>query len=261
MEFLKHAPRSALHVSVSQVRSYLGCPQRFNYRYLLGAEPEHRHPNLVLGSAVHEALAEFYLSIKSGQMPEAERITAKYEDAFGMAAEEGPAILLEDGEKLEEVQAQGLALVQAFLANVVQPAEVLAVERGFSCDLVDPSSGEILEEQLVGTFDAVVADSDGTLVVLEHKTAARAWSADQLEYDLQVSLYQAVAGADTVRLQVLTKTKVAKMLVHDLKRQEKAQIEAVDVVCKVLTAIRAGAFWRQRGWQCRECEFRMRCAG
>ena len=99
----------------------------------------------------------------------------------------------------------------------------------------------------------------GKLVVLEHKTAARAWSADQLEYDLQVGIYQAVTGADLVRLQVLTKTKVAKLVVHDLVRTEKAQVEAVGVVCSVVRAIRAGAFWRNRGWACKDCEYRAQC--
>ena len=117
-----------------------------------------------------------------------------------------------------------------------------------------------MQEQLVGYLDATVEDA-GKLVVLEHKTAARAWSTDQLEYDLQVSLYAAVTGADLVRLQVLTKTRVAKMLVHDLVRSAKAQVEAVSVVCQVLKAIRAGAFWHNRGWGCKECEFRARCAG
>lgn len=95
--------------------------------------------------------------------------------------------------------------------------------------MVDPETGELLEEQLTGCLDAVVRFGD-EVTVLEHKTAARAWSQDQLEYDLQVSLYQAVTGAERVRLQVLTKTKVPKLLVHDLSRQERQQVEAAVIV-------------------------------
>ncbi len=230
------------------------------WRYVLGAEAEHRSPNLVLGSAVHEALARFYTLLQRGLTPQPEGVMAAYSDAFDAEAAKEPTVLMEDGETLGELKDQGVALIQAFLANVKVPDRVLAVESAFSCDVVCPDTGEILEEQLVGAFDAVVEDA-GKLVVLEHKTAARAWSADQLEYDLQVGIYQGVTGADLVRLQVLTKTKVAKLVVHDLVRTAKAQVEAVGVVCSVVQAIRAGAFWRNRGWACKDCEYRARCGG
>ena len=258
MEFLTAAPRSQLHCSVSQVRSFLGCPRRFELRYILGAEPEHRSANLVLGSAVHEALAAYYRKYGAMRVPTTEEILAAFSDAFDEEAEKEPAILLDDGQTLGALKDEGARLVAAFLADVKPPDRVFSVESAFAMDVTSPETGEILQEQLVGYLDAVVEDA-GKLVVLEHKTAARAWSADQLEYDLQVGIYQAVTGADLVRLQVLTKTKVAKLLVHDLVRSEQAQVEAVSVVCQVLKAIRAGAFWHSRGWQCKECEFRARC--
>jgi hypothetical protein len=60
---------------------------------------------------------------------------------------------------------------------------------------------------------------------------------------------------------VLTKTKVPKMLVHDLQRSEREQVEAVTIVCRVLGAIRAGAGWPNPGWACKDCEFRKECRG
>ncbi len=258
MEYLKHAPRTDLHCSVSQIRCAQLCSKKYEYRYVLGAEAEHRSPNLVLGSAVHEALARYYTVIRNGAVPHPEGVLAAYSDAFDAEAAKEPAVLLDDGETLGALKDSGVALVKAFLGEVKPPDKVFGVETAFACDVIDPDSGEILEEQLVGAFDAVVEDA-GKLVVLEHKTAARAWSADQLEYDLQVGIYQAVTGADLVRLQVLTKTKVAKFYVHDLVRTDAAQVEAVSVVCRVLKAIRAGAFWHNRGWQCKDCEYRSRC--
>ena len=259
MEFLRSAPRTDLHVSVSQIKCFQMCPKKYFWRYVLGAEAEHRSPNLVLGSAVHEALASYYSSIRNGKVPVTEGVLQAFSDAFDDELAKEPAVLLDEGQTAGELKDEGVKLVEAFLRDVKPPDRVLAVERAFACDVVDPLTGEILEEQLVGYLDAIVEDA-GRLVVLEHKTAARAWSADQLEHDLQVSLYQAATGADAVRLQVLTKTKVARLLTHELVRDERQQVEAVEVVCQVLKAIRAAAFWRQRGWACRACEFRARCA-
>ena len=260
MEFLKPAERAALHVSVSQIRAFQFCPKRDSLRYVLGAEAEHKSANLVLGTAVHEALAMYYTMVKAGLEVEPARIEQQFSEAFVHAAAEGPGVLLDEGERLEDVETVGLGLVRAFLANVTVPDAVLAIESPFYVDVVDPATGEVLEEQLTGYLDAVV-EMDGKVVVLEHKTAARAWSQDQLDFDLQVSLYQAVTSAEKVRLQVLTKTKVPKMLVYDLCREERAKVEAVTIVVQVLKAIRAGAFWPNPGWGCKDCEFRRRCRG
>jgi len=260
MEFLRTAERAALHVSVSQVRTFLGCAKRYEYRYVLGAKPEHRSPNLVLGSAVHEALAAYYLALKAEQQPEGADVLAAYSKAFDHATSGELPMLLDEDETLADIKASGVALVQAFLAGVQRPDRVLAVEEAFSADIIDPVTGEFLEEGLTGYFDAIV-EIGNEIVILEHKTAARAWSQDQVDFDLQVSLYQAVIDADRVRLQVMTKTKVAKFLTYDVCRTQRQQVEAVTIVCRVLDAIRARAFWPNPGWACRDCEFRVRCRG
>lgn len=76
-----------------------------------------------------------------------------------------------------------------------------------------------------------------------------------------MSLYLALTGADVARLQVLTKTKVAKLLTYELRRTGREMTEAVTIVCRVLDAIRAGAYWPSPGWACPECEFRKQCRG
>ncbi|MBU1534036.1 PD-(D/E)XK nuclease family protein, partial [Myxococcota bacterium] len=54
-----------IHVSASSVRSIIdGCPREAFYKYIAGYEPQDRSSGLVLGSAVHEALALFYLTWK-----------------------------------------------------------------------------------------------------------------------------------------------------------------------------------------------------
>ena len=260
MQYLLQAERAALHVSVSQIKCFQMCPKKYEWRYALGAEAEHRAANLVLGTAVHAGLAAWYQSVADGGDLSVEEVAGVTQRALSATLAQEPPVLLDDGESTADLRAEADRLVRTFVAGVEKPTEVLAVEAPFYCDVVDPDTGEILEEQLTGFFDAVVRFGDD-LVVLEHKTAARAWSQDQRDYDLQVSLYQAVCGAARVRLQVLTKTKVAKLLVHDLVRSEREQREAVVIVCRVLQAIRAGAFWPAPGWACKTCEYRKQCRG
>ena len=71
---------------------------------------------------------------------------------------------------------------------------VEAVEKSFSVAIHDPETGEVLEEQLVGTMDLVALD-DGRRVVVEHKTSAKKYAADQLRFDIQPTAYKLAAQA------------------------------------------------------------------
>ena len=115
MEFLKAAPRTDLHVSVSQVRQMMACGHRYYLRHVLGVEPEHRGANLALGSAVHEALAAYYSRIRNGHEPVPEGILATFSDAFDEEAAKEPAVLLDEGETLGQLKDVGVGLVQAQL--------------------------------------------------------------------------------------------------------------------------------------------------
>lgn len=263
MDYLIPAPRAALHVSVSQVRSYILCPKRYEFKYVLGAEPESKSGNLVIGLAVHSALAEYHAVIKRGDPPMVlEELVAVMEKSFYEHAAQGPGVLLDEGETLDDLKGEAERLLTVFIKEVaMRPLvadDIVGVEVPFSVDVIDPATGEILEEMLVGYLDAVIK-VEGKVVVVEHKTSNKAWSYEQLAFDLQVALYQAATDASAVRLQVLVKTKVAKLMVHDVVRSKDQQAEAVSVVVDVLKGIRAGAFWKNRGWQCKECEFKGRC--
>ncbi len=49
--------KSRLHFSASALKTYLQCPWKFRLQYVEGAEPEFRPSGMVLGRAVHQALA------------------------------------------------------------------------------------------------------------------------------------------------------------------------------------------------------------
>jgi CRISPR/Cas system-associated exonuclease Cas4 (RecB family) len=108
MEFLKHAERSALHVSVSQIKTYILCSKKFEYRYVLGADPEHMSANLLIGSSVHKALEKYYCTVQAGAEVKESDIVQSYSEAFVRGAAEGPGVLLEEGQRLEDLEAVGL---------------------------------------------------------------------------------------------------------------------------------------------------------
>jgi hypothetical protein len=85
----------------------------------------------------------------------------------------------------------------AHFAKTVNGRAVEGVEVPLLAALHDPDSGEVVDEALVGTMDLVLRHGDHRIVV-EHKTAARKWSDDQLAFDLQLSGYR-LAGCPGLR--------------------------------------------------------------
>jgi putative RecB family exonuclease len=252
--------REGLHVSVSQVKCFLRCPRQYQFRYVLGAEPEFIPANLVLGSAVHEGLAAYYRSVMAtGDSPEQDVCKAAfYGTLVGFRKNKLP---IKDGEGIE---AQGTALLRVFYESTYQdPPGVVGVEVPFSIDLNDPVTGEVLEEKLIGALDLVVRESEKHIVV-EHKSAAKKWSADQIKHDIQLSAYKLVAGelglGDVgLRLQVLTKTKKPAMVVENTERGDKDIQDFMATVVGVLRAVDAGVFYPVRTSMCGGCAFQKAC--
>jgi putative RecB family exonuclease len=227
----------------------------------LGAEPEFIPANLVLGSAVHEGLAAYYRSVMTtSESPEfAVCMAAFHATLVGFRKGKLP---INDGDKIE---AQGEALLKVFYETVYQdPPNVVGVEVPFTFELPDPTTGEILEEALVGALDLVVREEEKH-VVEEHKTAAKKWSKDQIKNDGQLSAYKLVArklglGEVGLRLQVLTKTKKPKMIVENTDRTERDEQDFLATVVGVLRAVDAGVFYPVRTSMCGGCAFQRRCS-
>lgn len=250
--------REQLHVSVSQIKCYLKCPEKYRLQYVVGAVPEFRPANLVLGSAVHEGLAEHYRAImQTSESPEMDVCMAAFHASMTEARKHPLPIEATD----EDLESIGAGLLKAFYEAVYkEPPVVVAVEYPFSVDLPDPATGEVLEEKLVGALDLVVEEK-GRKVIGEHKTAAKKWSKDQISHDIQLAAYKLVGrqvgmGDVGLRLQVLTKTKVPALIVEETERGERDIQDFIATTVGVLRAVDAGVFFPVRTNMCVGCPFR-----
>ncbi|PKN24727.1 MAG: hypothetical protein CVU65_10995, partial [Deltaproteobacteria bacterium HGW-Deltaproteobacteria-22] len=200
----------ALHLSASSISTLIECPREFLYHYIQGQPPQDTGAALVLGSAVHEALAYFYNSLKqSGSEPSHTELVEVASAAID-APQRAP-ISFKKGESMDSLKTQASAMLAAFLATGYRPAHILAVEYKFTMPLVNPFTGEQLPECLLGTFD-LVEERNGHIVVTDHKTAARIDNDKVSAPDTQMALYSLAArtlfDVDDVGLQYQFITKV-----------------------------------------------------
>lgn len=270
MEALRAVPladlRRGLHVSVSQIRTWLGCPRKYAHSYVWGTEPAHRPVALAFGTAVHRALEAFYENLQAhGTRPPVDQVQTAFVDRWAVEVRDPLPLLFDDGQDADIVRDQGVALLGAFYQQGFIPDEVIAVEKPFAIELVDPETAEVCDIPLVGAID-LVARHQGRVWCVEHKSAARRFSPDRIAYDFQPTCYLFAArtlGLDNPAsaFQVLLKTKKPACETIPLNRDRASEIEMLDTFKHALKGIEAGAFPRNRGWGCADCQFKFRCDG
>lgn len=255
--------RDGLHISVSQIRTYLRCPRSFELRYVLGVKPAFKPVPFAFGSSFHSAVARFYLAVKEeGAPPPLPLVTDEFRSAWQRELD-GEVPLQTDDDEPEDQGAlldKAAAMLALFYDNAMKTLDgvkVEGIEMPFSVPLADPDSGEQLEERFVGAFDLVEKRARRHRIV-EFKTASRKYGADQIRFDLQPTGYSLAAKAiglakPVVNFTVVTKGRTPALQVLDLDRSEEDELEFQRVAVNVLRGVDAGAFPPIRSWACRSC--------
>jgi CRISPR/Cas system-associated exonuclease Cas4 (RecB family) len=253
----------ALHVSVSQLKTWLRCPRQYEFRYIRGVDAEVVPHALAFGSAYHAALAAYHREKQAGGTMTLDAMMSIFAGSWVEQRERGVPIEASDGPDENDL---GKRMLTAFVEHDAgREFEVVDVERRVSALLHDPETGELLEERLTGFVDLLVREN-GRHVVVEHKTSARRYTEDQLQFDHQPTAYLLALrqhGFTDVgaRYEIVTKTKTPVVQVEEVHRHGKDEDDFLRVAVGVLRGIDAGVTFPVRGWQCRSCPYRRRCAG
>ncbi|MFH1810002.1 MAG: PD-(D/E)XK nuclease family protein [Pseudomonadota bacterium] len=272
---LLRAQGTELHTSASAIRCLQECPRQYWLRYVEGRPPQDRSARMVLGSAIHKALALFYRCLRDGD-PEPDHQTLLGVAAASITTEAmgDPAIAYKEGADSAALIAEASGLLHAFLDQGFRPRRVLAVEEPFSLDLSDPTTGEVMgyEERVVGAMDLVALQDDGALIVVDHKLCSRKDTAKAERADVQMGLYawaaQQVWGREPALLyQDLVSTKQAKVVIQEVARQPGDVEEVLESVASALELIHVAVdhpagkklMARRRSWMCAGCGWRQAC--
>ena len=259
------------YLSYSQMALYLECPLRYKLRYLeeggYGDEPV--PASLAFGKAIHRALAQFYTDVMEGRAFNLLRFLGTFADTWQEEVED-KEIIYNAGEDFDSLLEQGREMLRVY-ARMAHPMKVIAVEVPFEFKLEHPRTGEEFHIPIKGIIDLIEEDESGTLWIVDHKTAGRAYSEQQIAGDLQMLIYAAavkqldvVEGREALlRLDVLLKTKTPQFLQYRMQRDDRDRIRLFKIVEGIYRAIEAEAFyprcciychWSSPHEECREYE-------
>ena len=256
-----------LHISYTQLNTYLKCPQKYQFQYVRGLPWEFVPEYLPFGGSMHETAKLFYRTLKeTGQRPPLNDLIAHFKATWDRETQRNN-IRYKEYQTIDTQREKGIQLVKVFYENIA-PQKVIGVEVPFSVDLVLEETGEVLPCKLSGIFDLVESDEEGTLIIVELKTSSKRYTDDQIDLDLQGTLYSYALkqirlhtnGDDTlVRYDQLLKQKTPSMETYYAVKGNVQYTWAYHLVRKVLRAIDHEVYHPIPGWQCKDCPYGTTC--
>ncbi|MBN2644365.1 RecB family exonuclease [Trichloromonas sp.] len=263
--------RHHLHLSYSQVNTYLTCSLRYFFQYVKGYPPEHTSSALILGSSIHAALAHYYEAFRmKGAAEPLDAVLAFYRETLSseLAIPRAPILYSNEATSPAELLAWGEQLLRAYLEDPgFCGMEVVATELPLSLPLTTPD-GDLTEFHLVGAVDLLLRDQLGRLLAVDHKTAKNSPSQESIDQDLQLSAYALLLRHngylkpdETLHCcyNVIRKLKTPKVERLLTLRTPADTRRFIRMAHAVLSGIAAEAFLPCAGWHCSGCPYQQQC--
>ena len=249
------------HWSYSAINQYLRCPLQFYFERVLRLPRKTVSSGLVLGSAVHAALATFHRGLMAAREPDRKEVLKSFltEWHYRESLEE---IQFRAGESESSLAELGMSLIETYLADHVQDT-IVSVEQSIKVPMQN-SQGIYLEVPLAMIADLVTRNNDG-LKIVEFKTAGRSYSTLEVDSSLQATCYanglwETYAELATIEFAVMVKTKKPKLQRIETRRGHVDFGRLGDVVETIERAIAVDAFFPvETPLNCSGCPFREPC--
>jgi len=250
------------HLSASSVNDYIDCGLLFKFSRIDKIKPEFKSDALEFGSAIHLTLAEFYEAKMTGTKMPLKEIQEIFEGFWRELAEDNDQIQYAEGKNFDVLLLEGKELLTAWYNKIPENGfKVIAVEEPFILVLPEISI------PIIGYIDLIEEDESGTIIITDHKASGRAYSNDETDKNLQLTIYQLAAKRNgfqkreiLLKFDCLIKTKTPKFEQFYTSRNEIEEKRAIKKIKAVLTGINKEVFVpNDSSWKCKNCGFKKPC--
>lgn len=246
-------------ISVSEYQSILRCTQQWKYKYVDGLSPVAQKSYLSKGSYLHSLMEGYWIQRYLGGVF---NLAEASEYARKILLEERDAVVGEsDKQEIDTLVMKWIKDNPWLKAEVADAEGTPIVEQEFYVDI----GWEGLDGKPVlfhGFIDLALVERNN-LVIVEHKTASRAWSQLQLQQNLQGPLYALALQkltdifASEVRFNFFYPTKLGQASIFPTKEW----VDSLHAQVQQAIYLRdSGSFTRSVHWSCNGCPFASICA-
>jgi putative RecB family exonuclease len=246
------------HLSYSQINCYMTCPLKYRFHYIDKIEPSFVASALTFGSCIHEAVGTFYQSCLEGDPLSASQVHDVYRQSWETYSKE-QKIRFFNGDTVETLNAKAKRMLDVFHQSFDPSMQIIGIEEPFEFDL-----GKRIPP-LVGYIDAVELAPDGTVSIVDLKTASRKYSDNMVHSNVQLTCYSIGAkvlgfnGNTRFRLDVILKTQNPEVIKYETSRTDADRERFLKLVKSIWLGIKKSVFFPKADWQCGQCSFIDRC--
>lgn len=252
--------RQKPHLSASSIGDYLDCGMLYKFGRVDRLPMEYVADALEFGTVIHKVLAEYYQSKMTGDRMLLKDIHDLFEDLWHQTAYGRDDIQYASGKDFETLMMNGIDLLTAWYHKLPDDTfKVVAIEEAFSFTLPGVSI------PIIGAIDLVEEDESGTLVITDFKTAGRAYGREEVDNNMQMTVYQLAAKANgfggreiLLKFDCLIKTKTPKFEQYYTIRSVVDELRLIRKIEKVWDGISKGIFipndtsWKHKNYPYRQ---------
>jgi putative RecB family exonuclease len=263
--------KSELHISHSQIFTYLNCSLKYYYQYVKHRPSERISIALPFGSAIHSAIEMYYRSLKNrNQLEPLKAIWERFEDCLDidLSCTDIPVIYKKDLPDRSGAVAMGKAMLEAFYETIdLSGLEIVDVEMPLSATLYT-DNGQPTDFKLLGVIDLLLMDENRELIVVDNKTAAKPMAQSTADDDNQMTAYSYLLASNKYvfptapvkcRFDLLRKLKKPKVEYVYTSRTAADRKRFAKISNAVLAGIDAQIFMPMKSWMCGDCSHSRSC--
>lgn len=245
------------HLSYSQINCYLACPLKYRFSYVEQIPPAFIPASLAFGSAIHEAVAAFYDGKLAGDKLRADQMLDVFRQAWRSREVD---VKFFNGDNSTSLEAKASQLLSVFHEFVDPSVQVVGVEEFFEVSLGNGTP------PVQGYVDLIEQSVDGTITIVDLKTASKRPTDFQVHNNMQLTAYSlggGVLGFDPdnlkLRLDVLLKTKNPELVRLETIRTDRNRQRFCRIVHEIWQGIQGGIAFPKEDWHCVQCQYGTYC--
>ncbi len=263
--------QSELHISYSQIFTYLACSQKYKFQYVEQRPHERISIALPLGSAIHFAIQRYYQGLKRNGVPEPLwQIQDLFVDSLcaDLDQRDIPIIYKKQNPDRESVIDMGKGLLKAFYEGIDTTGfEIVGIELPLTARLYS-EEGQPVDMTITGIIDLLLKDKQGYVIAVDNKTAKNPYAQATVDGDLQLTSYSYLLASNKYvfptadvycRFDVMRKLKTPKFEQHYTIRTAKQRRRFAKLTGAILAGIDARIFIPNKSWLCSDCQFAEVC--
>ena len=254
--------RASPHLSASSISDFIECGLLYKFSRVDKIPIERTSYNMVFGSAIHRTLEKFYQAKMNLHHKPLSLLLEEFEVEWKKACEENLKIQFYDGENFDSCLDRGKGLLTAFHQEHPQDNfQVLATENSFSFEI------DGVDVPVIGAMDLIEQDNGGNIIITDFKTASKAYSRDDVDKSLQLTIYYLAAKINgfedreiLLRFDCLIKTKKPKFEQYYTSRNDEDIQRITKKIQSVWNGIQKGVFIpNDTSWKCGYCSYKKQC--